>query len=78
MAAHFADRAVPVSAEALAEQLDDAYRELTGQHINEATDITLPRHSHGGMSSGMISARFWRDTALPLLLHRFERHRAQS
>ncbi|KMY23626.1 hypothetical protein ACU19_02915 [Actinobaculum suis] len=38
----------------------------------------IERFSHGGMSSGGISTKFWETKAIPMLVERFEQHRASQ
>ena len=57
--------------------LQDAFLLFTGRSIDSASDAKdmffVKEFAHGGMSSGGISAHFWREYALPLLLARFEK-----
>lgn len=39
--------------------------------ISDDNSIYVKRYARGGMSSGQISLKFWRDTALPLLRSRY-------
>lgn len=75
MAEHLADTPWPASEAALAQLLARLFQELAGLGLDHPTHVHLPRHAHGGMSSGMISPQFWRERAIPLLL---ERYRATS
>lgn len=71
MAEHLADAHWPASEAALAQLLARLFQELAGIGLDHPTHVHLPRHAHGGMSSGMISAQFWRERAIPLLLERY-------
>jgi hypothetical protein len=71
MAAHLADAPLPISRAGVKETLEAAFLELTGHVITTDEPIHVERFATGGMSSGMVSAAFWRDTAIPLLVSRF-------
>lgn len=47
---------------------DKFFREITDHSLNNETDFFVEKFSHGGMSSGFISVKFWKETALPLLV----------
>lgn len=51
--------------------LENAFRELTGRSMSDATDFHLEKYSQGGMSSGHISMDFWNGQAKKLLHERF-------
>ena len=61
---------VPPSSEAMKELLERTFEELVGVPVTSTADPYVERYAHGGMSSGRVSMKFWRDTALPLLLRR--------
>lgn len=69
---HFAQTPLPHSAEQLAQQLAQAFETLTGQPITAEKHFSVERFPRGGMSGGMVSPAFWRETAVPLLQARFE------
>jgi hypothetical protein len=71
MAQHFFDVPLPSSAAHLTAELEAAFQLLTNHPLSLSGSIHMPRHSHGGMSSGLISIEFWQSTAFPLLLSRF-------
>ena len=60
----------PGTTEKLAALLGSKFEDLTGYPISHEEDFGIERFSHGGMSSGMISAEFWRLSAIPLLCTR--------
>lgn len=72
MAAAFHGVPMPATATELARQVEQRFEKLTGQPMSATEWIRLERHAHGGMSSGGINPQFWRQTALPLLLARYE------
>lgn len=52
--------------------LRSLYTKLVGTPLTEDdTPVTVERFKMGGMSSGMISPKFWREEAIPLLVSRF-------
>ncbi|MCA9918628.1 MAG: hypothetical protein KC445_11790 [Anaerolineales bacterium] len=71
MANHFATTPLPSNSEQLAQQLLQAFEALTGQPITAEKFIAVERFPRSGMSGGMVSPEFWRETAVPLLLERF-------
>ena len=48
---------------------------LTGKSISTVRAIKIERYDQGGMSGGMVSTEFWKETAIPLLLDRFRKAR---
>lgn len=46
------------------------YHALTGSSMLTEAEVHVPRLARGGMSSGMVSGEFWRETLVPLLQHR--------
>lgn len=63
---------LPPSEAQLAEILEATFERLIGLPTSaEESSVFVERHAHGGMSSGHISVKFWRETALPLLLARY-------
>ena len=61
----------PDTVEELVSLIEAAFRELTGYPISQREPFWMERYDHGGMSSGMISPDFWRDSAIPLLSQRY-------
>ncbi len=45
---------------------------LTQHTMDEERFFKIEKFKHGGMSSGMIDPKFWRQNIMPLLLERFE------
>ncbi len=71
MADHFAQTPLPGSSEQLKQLLIQAFATLTGQPLTTETHIRVERFPRIGISGGMVSPEFWRETAVPLLLKRF-------
>jgi hypothetical protein len=71
MQATLSEHAWPASADEFQWLLEQTYTQLTGTPISRRTSIFVERYSHGGMSSGLVSPEFWRETAIPLLLDRY-------
>jgi len=61
---------IPDRPEDLARILTAAFQTLTGAEIDSSPDIYVSRFARGGMSSGMIAARYWLETVIPLLQKR--------
>jgi len=51
---------------------NDFFRSITGNRLEENTNIYVKKFGKGGISSGYVSCDFWIDEALPLLLKRFK------
>jgi molybdenum cofactor cytidylyltransferase len=71
MQTHFAQTPLPDNAEQLVRLIETAFTQLTGQELTVDTHFFVEQFSHGGMSSGLVSPKFWRETAVPLLQARF-------
>jgi hypothetical protein len=72
LAGHFAQTPLPSSPEQLEQLLTQAFETLTGHPISTEKHIPVERFPRGGMSGGLVSPEFWRETAVPLLLTRFQ------
>jgi hypothetical protein len=71
LAQTLASHAFPETEAELVALLEQTYRHLTGVPLTAADPVYVERYSHGGMSSGQVSPRFWIETAIPLLCARF-------
>lgn len=67
MRRHLEGVGCPATPEGLASVIEGAFEELTGFPLSHADPIYVERYSHGGMSSGYVQPKFWRETAVPLL-----------
>ena len=76
MADHFANTPLPETAVQLEHLLMEMFEALTGQPITTETFIAVERFPRGGMSGGMVSPEFWRETAVPLLLASYQELRS--
>jgi len=76
MATYFAETPLPSTAAQLEQLLTAAFETLTGQPITTETHVRVDRFPRSGMSGGMVSPTFWRETAVPLLLTRYEKIQA--
>ena len=63
----------PKSCDEFVNLLESAFERLVGVPISHDKDVFVPEFAHGGMSSGYVCLRFWRETAFPMLCQRFER-----
>ena len=43
------------------------FEELAGVSIESTDYVHIERHSHGGMSSGMVTPKVWKDEIIPHL-----------
>ena len=71
MSDHLTQTPLPASSEQLEQLLTQAFETLTGRPITAEEFIAVARFPRSGMSGGMVSPQFWRETAVPLLLSRF-------
>ena len=62
----------PANADAFVAWLEYEFQQLVGVPVTHTEIVFVKQYAHGGMSSGCIDPRFWRETALPLLKQRFE------
>jgi len=70
---YFSHSTIPFSEESFRNEIYSMFENFTGSKIESKEYIHIQRYSHGGMSSGMIDPEFWLNTALPLLIERFNR-----
>jgi molybdenum cofactor cytidylyltransferase len=66
----FAYLPLPASAEDLRALLEEGYERLTGQALESDDHVRVSRYGTDGMSGGLVSPKFWRTEAIPLLLAR--------
>jgi hypothetical protein len=71
MRAHFEGVPLPSSPDELVALLEAAFETLTGHSISETEMFFTERYNTGGMSSGMVLPKFWREKIIPFLLARF-------
>lgn len=64
----FAETPFPYSAHELVVDVHRIFREKTGEDLTNTARPFVEAYAHGGMSSGMVSGKFWLGTAIPLLL----------
>nr|WP_325249742.1 hypothetical protein [Amylibacter sp.] len=64
---------LPRSRSELALKLEQLFGKVTERSLALESEFVMPEHAHGGMSSGMISCLFWRETAFPLILNKFDK-----
>ena len=65
------DELLPPSEAALWAILSDAYQQTTGFALRDTPTFRVKSLATGGLSSGMISAAFWSQTAFPLIVLRY-------
>ncbi len=72
METNFIAAPLPETADQLKVRLEAEFESLTGIPLSSEQEfIFIERLAHGGMSSGGVSLRFWRETAIPLLIERY-------
>ena len=67
---HFESIEIPKSLEECKALIISAFETITKESI-AGDSIQIEQFNNGGMSGGMISTVFWRETAIPLLLARY-------
>ncbi|MCA1568166.1 MAG: hypothetical protein LC803_21490 [Acidobacteria bacterium] len=78
MRRHLEGVACPTTPGELTSVIEEAFEELTGYPISHAEPFYVEKYSHGGMSSGYVQPKFWRETAVPLLQGRLPAERSQG
>jgi hypothetical protein len=71
MADKIGELPLPDTERQLEELLHATFKNLVGFPISHRKDVLIERYAHGGMSSGYVSLRFWREKAIPMLLTRY-------
>lgn len=61
----------PITEAQLIALLETTIESLTDSRLPDEHSIYVKRYARGGMSSGQISLKFWRGSALPLLRSRY-------
>lgn len=74
MRKRFENVEIPDAVEECKALIISAFEDVTKKSI-EGDTIRIDRFDHGGMSGGLISTGFWRETAIPLLLSRHSLHK---
>ncbi len=62
---------LPATEHQLMELLSSTFDRLVGYPITHHQDIFIERYAHGGMSSGYVCLKFWREKVFPLLQARY-------
>ncbi|MGC1496447.1 MAG: hypothetical protein WA790_11620 [Sulfitobacter sp.] len=76
MQERFRTTPLPVTQGGLVEIIEDAFKSITGHELKTAPDtlrVETLRRENGGMSNGIISPPFWRNTALPAIIVQFHK-----
>jgi len=71
MKQHLININCPDSVEKFIEIIENVFQNLTGYPIPHKDFIGIEKYSHGGMSSGSVDPKFWREKAIPLLKKRY-------
>jgi hypothetical protein len=77
MSRHLSKYPFPPTENQLIALIEALFERLTGTRLPDETSINdddavfVKRYSRGGMSSGQVSMKFWRSSALPMLCSRF-------
>ena len=71
MAFRLATTPLPHAPDEVSDVLTSVFHEITGHSLSHADDFYCAQFDSGGMSGGMISVAFWRDSGIPMLLNRF-------
>jgi hypothetical protein len=73
MVNHLATTKIPASIDDLTAIIEKAFIELTAHPITYRDNFYTEKYAHGGMSSGHIDPRFWKNKLIPLLVERYEK-----
>ncbi len=63
---------MPEASADLERVLHSAFLDLTERTLETLDPIFVQRYDQGGMSSGMVCPEFWRNTAIPLIVSRYD------
>ena len=55
----------------LMELLNSTFDRLVGYPLTHQEDVYIERYAHGGISSGYVCLKFWREKLLPMLQVRY-------
>ena len=66
------DEGMPADEQQFVQKVEAAFAELTGGTLNRNDSIFVEHYNHGGMSSGYVDTRWWRETGIPLLRQQFQ------
>lgn len=61
---------IPVQVETLNQIISALFFALTGSELSSKVEVRVSRLERGGMSSGMVSGKFWNDTFIPMIQQR--------
>lgn len=64
---------LPCSKTCFIRHFEKFFYELTNHSLKSESNIWVEKYDTGGMSGGSISAEFWQEDALPLLITRLEK-----
>lgn len=62
---------LPATENELKKLIEDAFKFITKKSLYSRSDFYIEKFSNGGMSSGYISIKFWKNTALSFLISRY-------
>jgi len=65
------DSKYPQTEEQFSSLIERLYQQLIGVPLCQMEPVFIERYSHGGISSGYVSPKFWQERAVPLLVERF-------
>ena len=75
---HLLETTTSFSEESFRSEIYSMFEKFTGRKIDSKEYIHVEKYRHGGMSSGMIDPEFWLNTAIPLLVERFNRFNQEN
>jgi len=78
MSNYFATTKMPESMEDLISIIETAFILITGHPITQENSFYVEKYSHGGMSSGHIDPKFWRNTVIPLFIDKYQQYCGQN
>lgn len=63
------------STEELVRMIKTEYQAITGQPLENDDYAYVEEFAHGGMSSGLVCPKYWREAAIPLLVERYVKYK---
>ena len=72
----FATTPLPADEARLRALIEEAFVAATGSAIGARDPVFVQRLAHGGLTSGYVLPKWWRETGVPLLLERAAQLRA--
>lgn len=73
----FSELLMPCTEDEFIFKMEEYFFKLTGHKLDENNNFYMEKYSKGGMSSGYICPRVWREKLIPLLVKRLLKYNWQ-